>query len=256
MKTRKDLQNELAARVALAKSRVKLAEGDPASDAPAGKFAAVRAAADKASQALADLESNSGDVDAAMGALDAALAAVAAFEDAASAMGASKSEETPEPAPEAMADAPPPAETEKMSAQSREVVRLRAENAAYRAKQAKAEEDAAVVALAAEMKERDESAAKLVGRVMTPAVLAELTSDLPIARVRRAVELSAAVPAAVSLGRIAPVHGAASGDGSKDVITTHGVVTLTANQLRECERTGAKPEAFAAIIATRTASKG
>ena len=257
MKTRKDLQNELAARVALAKSRVKLAEGDPASEAPAGKFAAVRAAADKASQALADLESNSGDVDAAMGALDAALAAVAAFEDAASAMGASKSEETPEPAPEAMAEDPAKVEDpQKMSAIARDLVRLRAENAAYRAKQAKAEEDAAVVALAAEMNERDESAAKLVGRVLTPAMLAELTADAPIARVRRAVELSAGAPQAVALGRIAPVHGS-TGDGSKEFVTPYGVVTLTANQLRECERSGAKPEAFAALQANRlSASKG
>lgn len=257
MKTRKDLQNELAARVALAKSRVKLAEGDPASEAPAGKFAAVRAAADKASQALADLESNSGDVDAAMGALDAALAAVAAFEDAASAMGASKSEETPEPAPEAMAEDPAKVEDpQKMSAIARDLVRLRAENAAYRAKQAKAEEDAAVVALAAEMKERDESAAKLVGRVLTPAMLAELTADAPIARVRRAVELSAGAPQAVALGRIAPVHGS-TGDGSKEFTTPNGVVRLTANQLLECERSGAKPEAFAALQARRlTASKG
>lgn len=49
-----------------------------------------------------------------------------------------------------------------------------------------------------------------------------------------------------------PVGGVEHGeDGSKSFETPDGVTTLTANQLRECERVGVKPETFAAHQARR-----
>lgn len=144
MKTLKDRRNELAARLSIAKSKVrKLA--DDGGEAPSGKFAAVQAAAKKAEEALATLEGVTG-VDDAMGALDAALAAVTEFEAAAAAVGGGGPAPAPDPAPEAMAD-PAADEEKKMARLEAEVVSLRKANA-------EREHAAQVQRLAAEMDER------------------------------------------------------------------------------------------------------
>lgn len=235
MKTLKDRKNELAARVALAKSRIKLAEGDGGDAAPSGKFAAVRAAAEKATQALADLESNSGDVDAAMGALEAALAAVAAFEDAAAAMGAAKSEAPATEGAEAMADDTKP-DPEKMARERAELIALRREKA-------QREEDAKVAALVAEQTERAELEAELVklGRE-TPATV-KLLSSLSLADLRARVQAFRGTPNVKLGGPVPP--------------TSHGVTVQAGDALIEMsEFEAARVTAYAERRAEELKSAG
>lgn len=148
---------------------------DDGEGAPAGKFAAVRAAADKASQALADLEGASSDVDASFAAMDAAIAAVKEFEDAVSAM-TGGSAPSPEPAPEASNAAP-----EQMARRDAELVALRKELERRKAEDAKREHEAKVAKLAAEMVERRGLVAELVklGRETPATAWADDTATAP-----------------------------------------------------------------------------
>lgn len=194
MKTLKDRKNELAARIALAQKTVRLAEGE--GDAPSGKFASVRAAAEKASAALAEIDAASGDVDAAMAAVEAAVAAIKAFEEAAAGLGGAPASE-PAPAPEAMADDPEKKDAEQMSiAKEVELIALRNEVA-------RVKHEAEVQRLAAIEAERAELKAKLVGLGRETPASAELLNDLPIEKLRERVKLFEKVPG-VKLGGPVP----------------------------------------------------
>ena len=144
---------------------VKLAEGE--GEAPSGKFAAIQAAAVKASEALAALESPGG-VDEGMAAIDAAKAAVDAFISAVGAMAGG----APASAPEATSE--DPAKTEQMA-------RDRAELQTLRARESKRIEDARVEKLAAEIVERRELVASLVrlGRETPATAWADDTAVTP-----------------------------------------------------------------------------
>lgn len=254
-KTAKDIKTQLAVRVALARQKItKLADGDTGGDsAPSGKFAAVQAAANGASEALAALESVTG-VDEAMGALDAALAAVKAFEDAAAAMG-SASTDAPETevAEEPAAASADPAATDEEKKMSRVE---RAELLALRRRFAAAEEDAKIQRLAIEMQRRQGLESELVKLgVQTPATV-KLLGALSVDDLEKMVAPFRGKPPAGLLSRITPPSSPSTGDGSKEFVTRFGTVTLTANQLAECERAGAKPEIFAEHAARRTVSKG
>lgn len=246
MKTLKDRKNELAARLSIAKGKLATLAEDGGDAAPSGKFASIKSAALAAAEALAEIENAAGDVDAAMAAVDAAVAAVKAFEEAVSAMAGGSSEPAPasEPAPEAMAETP------KEDEEKKQLSRLQAEVIALRAEKRRREEEEQVAKLAAEMTERSELEAKLVktGRE-TPASV-KLLSALPIAVLRERVKLFEGTPSLLS-GPRPPADFTAGSDGSKTFQTSRGPVTLSANQLRECERAGAKPEAFAEIQASR-----
>lgn len=252
-KTAKDIKTQLAVRVALARQKItKLADGDTGGDsAPSGKFAAVQAAANGASEALAALESVTG-VDEAMGALDAALAAVKAFEDAAAAMGsASTDAPATEVAEEPAAASADPTEEEKKMARAE-----RAELLALRRRFAAAEEEAKIQRLAAEMQRRQGLESELVKLgVQTPATV-QLLGALSVDDLEKMVAPFRGKPPSGLLSRITPPSSQSMGDGSKEIVTRFGTVTLTANQLVECERAGAKPEVFAENVARRTASKG
>lgn len=146
---------QLRALIALLSARFatikKLADGDGES-APAGKFAAVKAAAAKAAEALAEIDSAKGDVDASMAAVDKALAAMKECEDAIAAMTGGAA---PAPAPEATSETTTEDEAEKMARDLAELRTLREE------KRAKTERDR-VEKLAAEKVERHQLVAKLV----------------------------------------------------------------------------------------------
>lgn len=252
-KTAKDIKTQLAVRVALARQKItKLADGDTGGDsAPSGKFAAVQAAANGASEALAALESVTG-VDEAMGALDAALAAVKAFEDAAAAMGSASTDapETEVAEDPALAAADPTDEEKKMSRAER------AELIALRRRFAAAEEEAKIQRLAIEMQRRQGLESELVKLgVQTPATV-KLLGALSVDDLEKMVAPFRGKPPAGLLSRITPPSSPSTGDGSKEFVTRFGTVTLTANQLAECERAGAKPEIFAEHAARRTVSKG
>jgi len=252
-KTAKDIKTQLAVRVALARQKItKLADGDTGGDsAPSGKFAAVQAAANGASEALAALESVTG-VDEAMGALDAALAAVKAFEDAAAAMGSASTDapETEVAEDPALAAADPADEEKKMSRAER------AELIALRRRFAAAEEEAKIQRLAIEMQRRQGLESELVKLgVQTPATV-KLLGALSVDDLEKMVAPFRGKPPAGLLSRITPPSSPSTGDGSKEFVTRFGTVTLTANQLAECERAGAKPEIFAEHAARRTVSKG
>lgn len=252
-KTAKDIKTQLAVRVALARQKItKLADGGTGGDsAPSGKFAAVQAAANGASEALAALESVTG-VDEAMGALDAALAAVKAFEDAAAAMGSASTDapETEVAEDPALGAADPTDEEKKMSRAER------AELIALRRRFAAAEEEAKIQRLAIEMQRRQGLESELVKLgVQTPATV-KLLGALSVDDLEKMVAPFRGKPPAGLLSRITPPSSPSTGDGSKEFVTRFGTVTLTANQLAECERAGAKPEIFAEHAARRTVSKG
>ena len=241
----------LLARLSIAQGKIKkLADDGAESEAAAGKFAQVQSAAKKAEEALAALESVT-DVDQAM---SAAAAAVDAMKECEAAIGAltgaaSAPESTPAPAPEAASDAPKEDEEKKQ-----QMARDRAELIALRAEKRRREEDAQVQKLAAEIQQKNEDRATLSTKYgHMPAVAEFLASKLSANDLRQYVELVSKAGTISLGGPKAPVGGGGgSGDGSKVVMTSLGPVTLTANQLRECELAKAKPEAFAENIARRT----
>jgi hypothetical protein len=80
-----------------------------------------------------------------------------------------------------------------------------------------------------------------------------MLSALPLENLRERVKLFEGAGAVHPRRPPSPAGAGARRAGSKQVTTSSGVVvTLTANQLRECERTGAKPEVFAEQLARRT----
>lgn len=242
------LKDQILARLSIANGKiVKLAEEGAEESAPPGKFAAVKDAAAKVAEMAGALEGIT-DVDEAMNAAAAALDACKALEAAISALTGGAAE--PAPAPEAAAvDPAKPEDEQKLSRTER------AELLSLRAAKAKREEDEQVAKLAAEMKERGDLEAELVklGRE-TPASV-KLLSTLSLGDLRKRVEMFRGAP--VALGGPRPPAGSSTGGaGSKDFVTSSGaVVTLTANQLRECEINKAKPEALAELLATRTPAK-
>lgn len=249
------LKDQILARLSIANTKiVKLAEdvaegGESAP--PPGKFAAVKDAAAKVAEMAGALDGIT-DVDEAMNAAAAALDACKALEAAISALtGAAAPAAEPAPAPEAVS-ADPSAESEKDKL-TRLARAERAELIALRREKAKREEEEQVAKLAAEMSERASLDAELVklGRE-TPASV-KLLSSLSLGDLRKRVEMFRGAPVVLG-GPRAPV-GTGSDAGSKIFETSLGPVTLTANQLKECERAGAKPEALAESIAPRILSK-
>jgi hypothetical protein len=79
----------LNARLSIASGKLTKLAADAGSDAPSGKFASAKSAADAAAQALADFEKASGgsDIDATFAAMEAAVKACDAFEQAVTAHG-------------------------------------------------------------------------------------------------------------------------------------------------------------------------
>lgn len=246
------VHSELTARLSIAQKKIaKLADGAAAGDAPAGKFAAVESAADEASKALAEVSKAGGDVDAAMAAVDAARAAVKTFCDAADALaggGEPAADPATDPAADPAAASAAPEDPQKMSRIERENAQLRTALAAER-------HEKEVAKLAAQATKRAEIDRGLVGRqvTLTPAAMKAL-AKLSLEDVEIFAASVNAVPVALG-GPSAPVPGSTSADGSKTFTTPFGVVTLTANQLRECERVGAKPEVLAESLARRTGAK-
>lgn len=171
----------LAAKLSTARAKVKLAEDG--GEAPAGKAASVKAACEKAAASLEDLTKAFGgsDIDATFAAMEAAKAAMAECEAKIDAMTGGAA---PAPAPEAeaMSEATPAEETEKMARERAELIALRKEKA-------QREEDEKITKLAAEMTERADLEAKLVklGRE-TPATV-KMLSGLPLADLRKRVEM-------------------------------------------------------------------
>ena len=76
-------------------------------------------------------------------------------------------------------------------------------------------------------------------------------ADLPIEKLRARVERFRGSPTLLGGPRI-PSGSGTDGAGSKTFATSLGPVTLTANQLRECEINKAKPEDLAENLARRT----
>lgn len=244
--------NTLSARIKIARGRLaKLADDSAGSDAPpAGKFAAAKSAADAAAQALTDFDAaaQGSDIDATFAAMEAAVKACDAFEQAVAAIGGGAT--TPPPAD----DATPTGDTQQqMSAREKtELIYLRA----YKRRH---EEDAQVERLAAEMKA--EQAAKAEHASLdaemvragyeTPESVKQLAS-LSLTDKRKRVEMFRANPR--YLGGPKPPTRDAEGVGAKSVTTSHGPVALTALEIQECERAGAKLEAFAENKARRLAT--
>lgn len=238
---------KLAARLSIAKGKIaKLADApaDAGGDAGAGKAAAVQAAAEKASAALDDLSKafDGGDLDVVLAAADAAKTAMDECENAIAALTGA-----PPDADDAGAAAPPADQAQAQSQQQTSTLsaRERAELIELRRREAKRLEDEHVAKLTAEMKERADLKVELVklGRE-TPASV-ETLSELPIGALRKRAELFRSLPPVALGGAKPPVGAGGDVDGAKTFVTSLGSVTLTANQLRECERVGAKPEAFA-----------
>lgn len=231
--TLKDRRNNLAASIALtlatlgalAKThRVKLADGE-SGDAPAGKFAAAKSAADAAAQALADFDSaaTGSDIDATFAAMEAAVQAADAFKTAVAAIGGGGAA----PEPEAMADKPEDPAAQQMARERAELITLRAEKA-------RAEEDAKVAKLAAEMQERSALDGELVkmGRE-TPATV-KLLAALSLADLRARVTAFRGSPSATTLGRVGhPGATVTAGDSLAEVSEYEaGRVTAYAEKLR------------------------
>lgn len=193
----------LTSRMAPARTAmVKLAEGE--GEAPSGKFAAIQAAAVKASEALAALESPGG-VDEGMAAIDAAKAAVDEFIAAVGAMAGG----APPPAAE-VATSDDPEKTEQMARDLAELRTLRAEKA-------REVETKKVEKLAAEIVERRELVAALVrlGRE-TPATAwadeAAITpkgtlATMPLVELREKVKAFSGAPGSVTLSNVRPPSG-------------------------------------------------
>lgn len=253
MKTLKDRKNDLLARLSIAKSKItRLA--DEEGGAPSGKFAAIKAAAQAAMDALAEIENAAGDVDAAMAAVDAAGAAVKAYEEAVAAMAGGSSE--PAPAPEAAAVEP----DQKMSdaaakeEEAKKMARERAELIALRAEKTRREEDAKVAALAAEMAERAELEAKLVkmGRE-TPASV-KLLSGLTVAQLRDRVKLFEGAPGSTVLsGHVQPPTGGGIKPGDALIelsqFEADRVRAYADKRAQELKGTGLSPRSFDEVLA-------
>lgn len=244
---------DLTARLMIGRSKIKLAEGDaPAPDAaPAdgaespGKFASAQDKADALEAAIADFKKAvGGDPDALFAAMSAAVKAASDFEAAVAAVTGAPAEA--EPPTEQMSAPPtnPDEDPRKMSRIERENVRLRAALAAER-------HEKEVARLAAESTRRTNAETKLNGRQITivPAVMAVLTKHLPVDALELLEASASATPVALG-GPVAPKSGTTD-DGSREFVTRYGTVTLSANQLRECERFGSKPEDVAEIQARR-----
>jgi phage I-like protein len=169
----KDRMNALAARNSIAKGKLTKLADDAGGDAPAGKFAAAKSAADAAAQALADFEKASGgnDVDATFAAMEAAVKACDSFEQAVTAIaGGSGGEPVPDPAAaSAQAD------------QQQQMARKEAELISLRKELDKRDHDAQVAKLAAEQDERRAICASFVtaGRMVPADVWADETATTP-----------------------------------------------------------------------------
>ncbi len=225
----------LQAKLSIASANlVKLAEGEGEAP-PAGKAASVKAAGEKAAEMIAALIDSfgAGDIDATFAAMGAATAATDEFKSKVDAMMGGAP--APEPEPEAMSDKPKPDDekkTEQMSARDRELLRLRAENAAFRIEKARAEEDDKVAKLAAEMVAHQEVDAALVkSGHETPRTVA-LLSGLSIEAKRERLKLLSAIPGGFLGGPKAP--------------TGSAVETLSARELAMCAEMKLDPKIYAA----------
>ena len=222
MKTLKDRQNEILARLSIAKSRMTKLADDGGSDdaAPAGKFAAAKTAADAAAQALADFDAAAGgsDIDATFAAMDAAVKACDAFEQAVSALGGGAAPAAAEP--DAATSQAPADDAQKMARAEAQVITLRAELAKRDedAKAAKlaAEHEAQVVKLAAEMGERRTLVATLVrlGRETPASAWADhaattprgFLATMPISELRQRVKDFGGAPTILANDFAPPPH--------------------------------------------------
>jgi len=230
----------LTSRQSVARSTmVKLAEGE--GDAPSGKFAAIQAAAAKASEALAALESPKG-VDEGMAAIDAAKAAVAEFESAVAAMAGP----APAPAPEVTSEDPSADKTEQMARERAELIQLRRE------KEARVESEK-VEKLAAEKVERRDLVATLVklGRETPGTAWADESATtpkgylatMPIAELRQRVKDFGGVPSGVQLSSAPrpPTGGVVTSPGGAEVSEFEiARVKLKAERAKEVHGTAAR----------------
>jgi hypothetical protein len=80
----------------------------------------------------------------------------------------------------------------------------------------------------------------------------ERLSKEPIEELRARVQK---LSAARGRPRLEPLPPTGGGDGAKEFKTPDGIVTLSVSELSECERAGAKPEAYAALKAKRQKKK-
>lgn len=201
--TVKDQINKLSARLAYAKSRmVRLADDAPAEgDAPSGKGAQVKSAAEGAAAALEELVKVVGggaDMDTVFGAMEAAQKSIDELEKAMSAFGIMDGDAAnAAPAPEATAAAPAEDETQRMARERAELIALRAEKA-------KREQDEKIAKLAAEMTERAALEAELVKLGRETPHTVKMLSGLPLSQLRERVAAFKRAPAVSTLSRVAP----------------------------------------------------
>ena len=172
----KDRINELSARLSIARGKItKLADDG---EAPAGKAAQVKSAAEKASAALDELQKafGGGDIDATFAAMDAAKEAMDACENAIAAMTGAPKDADAAPAPDAAARL---AEDEKKNAE--QMARKDAELVTLRNELAKRKHDDQVATLAREMGDRRDLVASLVrlGRETPATAWADETATTP-----------------------------------------------------------------------------
>jgi phage I-like protein len=244
----KDRINSLSARLSIAKGKItKLAEDG---EAPAGKAAQVKAAAEKASTALDELQKafGGGDIDATFAAMDAAKEAMDACENAIAAMTGAPKDADAAPAPDAAAKL---AEDEKQKTE--QMARKEAELVSLRNELAKRKHDEQVAKLAAEQDERRGLVATLVrlGRETPATAWADESATtprgtlatMPVSELRERVKAFGGSP--VALGALRPPTGhieMASGCGISEreaqyVKARHGMLLSQGHKLRSLDET-------------------
>jgi phage I-like protein len=206
----------LSARLSIGNGKLTKLAADAGGDAPAGKFAAAKSAADAAAQALADFEKASGgnDVDATFAAMEAAVKACDSFEQAVSAIaGGSGGEPVPDPAA-----------ASAQAEQQQQMARKEAELVSLRKELERRDHEKQVEKLAAENDERRAICASFVtaGRMKPADVWADETATTPkamfasmsLADLRA---LGKSLGAAPVPGRIAPTTGSGVAPGDSDI---------------------------------------
>jgi phage I-like protein len=168
----------LSARLSIAQKKIAKLADDAGGDAPAGKAATVKAAAEKASAALDELQKSfgGGDIDATFAAMDAAKSAMDECENAISAMTAGAA------APAAPDAGAPPADASALAAEkAQQMARKDAEIVTLKNALAKREHDESVAELAREMDERRALVGELVklGRETPATAWADETATTP-----------------------------------------------------------------------------
>jgi hypothetical protein len=202
----------LNARLSIASGKLTKLAADAGGDAPSGKFASAKSAADAAAQALADFEKASGgsDIDATFAAMEAAVKACDAFEQAVTAIAGGSGGEPMPDAGAAAASADPAAQQQMSAREKAELMTLKAEKA-------KREEDEKVAKLAAEMQASQEIDAALVksGR-FTPHTV-KLLGSMKLEDKRELLKSIGAQPSGATTARAVPPSGVTAGGSDIEV---------------------------------------